>query len=612
MKRVLIVFLCLIFSVSLFAQSGLGHGQAVKQTTPNPTSVKKTCSYCGIEMGNITYAWQHETWCPYYKSRTSSSSSSSVSANNVAAGVAAIAVGSAIGNALSDWLNAEPNGDYKRYTSSVPGHTLDYMYDERSGGQKVPKYVVLRDSKKGKLGVWENAWTYTETSKADKNYGKMTDYPGEWKIKPKYDFINLRYSGLDSKGLREDCVAIVGLKSGKGDDAPMKYGIVEANIGWGYGNELIPVKYTGCVTTNSVKGGGPLMVIMGNEGKDGKKKWGVWKIGPKRKPNQFDKMEAFAVLPEQFEDVWIYLPNYIVAVKEGKCGLYNADGENLIPHEYSSMVVSKATGMVSVQKEEGGKFGVLDSHGNSVLPFEYERIFLCNGGTVLFGSNGLYGALLPNGEKVPIEYTNIAESFWTRLSGEKVISLIVEKDGVCYYISNSRLIPVQAPVDFAAGNGYYNKLVKDGQSFSSWYDNKTAKLKEEFMKKGEFEKEADYKARIEDPANLGKFLSSRLQAPLDEYLKSYPLKEKDGIVRGQYDTENECFPIHLVQSPWDVIRIPVPIDAAPEFKERAYVNLSTYELELRNDFPAIKVITTEIKRKTYKDEKTYFTTRVGF
>lgn len=601
MKRILAFIFCLTVSVSLFAQAGLSQGQAVKQPTPNPTSVKKTCSYCGIEMGKITYAWQHESWCPYYKSRSSAGdlSSSSSSVSQSAAGVAAVTVGSAIGNALSNWLNSEPQGgDYKRYTTTVPGHSLDYRYDERSGGQKVPMYVVLRDSGKGKLGVWANAWTYTETMKTDKNYGKMTDYPGEWKIKPKYDYINLRFSGLDSY-LHDDCVAIVGLKSGKGENATMKYGLVEANVGWGYGHGLIPVKYAGCVATNPEKKGGALLVIMGNPGKDGKMIWGVWRVGPKKKPNQFDKMEAFSVLPEQFEAVTIYQPGYISAKKNGKYGLYDKEGHSLLPHEYNVLSVSP-TGVVRAQKEEGGKFGVLDLQGKTMIPFEYENVTLCDGGTAIYGNGGLYGALLPSGEKVPIEYTQIRESFWIKKDKSKVITLFVEKDGICYYRSNGRLIPVRTKID---------SLAKEGVSFSSWYNEKAAKLKEEFMQKGEFEKVADYQARIADPANLGKILSSRIPAPVDEYLKQ---SLHGRIVRGTYDTENECFPVHLKESPWDIIRIPAPIDAAPEFKERAYEILDQRIMELRDDYPAIKSITIKISKDSWRDKDVFYTVITGF
>lgn len=603
MKRILTFLFCLTVSVSLFAQAGLSQGQALKQTTANPTSAKKTCSYCGIEMGNITYPWQHETWCPYYKSRSaagsSSSSSSSSVASQAAAGVAAVAVGSALGNALSNWLNSEPKGDYKRYTTNVPGHTLGYKYDERSGGEKVPDYVVLRDSGKDKLGVWKNAWTYTETMKSDKDYGKMTDYPGQWMIKPKYDFINLRSPGVDSEGYAiGGCVAIVGLKSGKGDNAPMKYGLVEANISWGYGHELIPVKYAGCVAANPENVGRTLLVIMGNPGKDGKMIWGVWRVGKKRKPNQFDKMEAFSVLPEQFEAVTIYQPGYIAASKYGKFGLYDKEGHNLLPHEYASLSVSP-TGIVRAQKEEGGKFGVLDLQGKTLVPFDYENVILCNGGTAIYGNGGLYGALLPSGESIPIEYTNIRESFWIKKGGEKVITIYVEKDGISYYRSNGRLIPVRTTLDVEA---------KEGISFSSWYNEKTAKLKEEFMKKGEFEKEADYQARIADPANLGNFLSSRIPAPVDEYMK----QSEHRIVFGTYDTENECFQSYLEESPWDIIRIPVPIDVAPYFKEKRRANITPSELVLLDDYPAIKSMTIAVGGETWRDKDVYYTVRVIF
>ena len=67
MKRIVIWTLALVMG-TLYAQAqgaGLSQGQAVKSTTANPTQAKKTCSECGITMGNVTYSWQHETWCPY-------------------------------------------------------------------------------------------------------------------------------------------------------------------------------------------------------------------------------------------------------------------------------------------------------------------------------------------------------------------------------------------------------------------------------------------------------------------------------------------------------------------------------------------------------------------
>ena len=88
--------------------------------------------------------------------------------------------------------------------------------------------------------------------------------------------------------------------------------------------------------------------------------------------------------------------------------------------------------------------------------------------------------------------------------------------------------------------------------------------------------------------------------------------QKHDIEQDKYDTENECFPVHLKESPWDVIRIPVPIDAAPEFKDRAYVKLAQLELELRDDFPAIKSMTIEIKKESWREKEVYYTVISGF
>ena len=55
MRNLLVSFLCLLITVGANAQAGLSQGQAVEQTTANPTtSGKKHCPHCGISMGNVT------------------------------------------------------------------------------------------------------------------------------------------------------------------------------------------------------------------------------------------------------------------------------------------------------------------------------------------------------------------------------------------------------------------------------------------------------------------------------------------------------------------------------------------------------------------------------
>ena len=116
MKRTLLTF-ALLVALTIGAQAqgaGLSQGQAVKQTTANPTTTRKTCSHCGITMGNITYAWQHESWCPYYRSSGSSSStrkSTSSYGTYTAASAASYALGSVLSGLISQGFNRKSKMD---------------------------------------------------------------------------------------------------------------------------------------------------------------------------------------------------------------------------------------------------------------------------------------------------------------------------------------------------------------------------------------------------------------------------------------------------------------------------------------------------------------------
>jgi len=90
MKRFLAFVLLLALPLSALAQAGLSEGQAVVSPSATPSnSTRKHCPHCGITQGNVTYPWQHETWCPYYRSQSSGggSSSSSVSSSVTAAAI---------------------------------------------------------------------------------------------------------------------------------------------------------------------------------------------------------------------------------------------------------------------------------------------------------------------------------------------------------------------------------------------------------------------------------------------------------------------------------------------------------------------------------------------
>lgn len=117
MKRTLLT-LALLVAVTVGAQAqgaGLSQGEAVKQTTVTHTTTRKTCPHCGITKGNITYPWQHESWCPYYRSQGGSSSSRS-SSRSYGTYTAASAVTSALGSLLSGMISS----GFSRSTTPSP------------------------------------------------------------------------------------------------------------------------------------------------------------------------------------------------------------------------------------------------------------------------------------------------------------------------------------------------------------------------------------------------------------------------------------------------------------------------------------------------------------
>ena len=99
----IIAFLLCMLSSNSWAQNGAGlsQGTPLANPTANPTAAKKSCASCGIRMYNVTYPWQHETWCPYYRSKNSGSSSSSHSSSNQYYSTTAAVATQALGSLLS-------------------------------------------------------------------------------------------------------------------------------------------------------------------------------------------------------------------------------------------------------------------------------------------------------------------------------------------------------------------------------------------------------------------------------------------------------------------------------------------------------------------------------
>ena len=76
------------------------------------------------------------------------------------------------------------------------------------------------------------------------------------------------------------------------------------------------------------------------------------------------------------------------------------------------------------------------------------------------------------------------------------------------------------------------------------------------------------------------------------------------LTLGEYNADEECFPIIVDIAPWNSILLPVPMDEAKAFKKEfnriKSAAVKDAQLGIRNDAPSVETITF-----TTSDEKTY-------
>ena len=138
-----------IVAVGAHAQgAGLSQGQAYVAPTPTPKQTKKTCPECGITKGNITYPWQHHTWCPYYRAQSSGSSSGGGSFYVPSTKYSAVSTATSIlGQALVSALFSSPN----------QGKSPEQIQAEREAAQRREEE---RRRKYEEIAEDTNTWTW--------------------------------------------------------------------------------------------------------------------------------------------------------------------------------------------------------------------------------------------------------------------------------------------------------------------------------------------------------------------------------------------------------------------------------------------------------------------
>ncbi len=600
MKKILVSFFALLTTVSVFAQAGLSQGEAVVNPAGNPQQAKKHCPHCGITMGNITYPWQHENWCPYYRSNgsgSSSSSSSSVTATAISTGAAVL--GSAISSLITSAMD-HSSGDNNYYRNEAFGGQISFKTDWYSDDDHT--CVVLRDPKSGKKGIWHNAYVFNHKSDPQPT-------SGFWILQPVFDQI---YMGEHmSKAFAITCQT----KTKKGQEK-QEWQVYEFGLGsmCYKGHATIISPFTAEDVEFSLKTD-KLMLQ-----KDGL--WGLYKVarsGPneiKKRPitlkplaePQFDSIQFYGtqncvwknghagiiddngkeLIPVKYKDVGTVIGKnkwaWAVA-DDGNAGLVNTKGEVILPFEHGSIHVDEYG--VSARRDGEDKYFVLLSDG-SKTPALYDDVTFTKDGYV-FEQNGLYGfanqqgktVLEPAFESIQIvnhdpelvNFTKINDDyvgkkmFFVKQDGKWGVKrwadgsyimepLVLDRSKVLYYLGTLKTFD-------------YEMMERDQRALYS-------------SVKDEFETQAQYEARQADPAANAVYVDKKMEGFPLLFLRAQIKKAAEsgsGMTIGwhDYDVDRQAFPFSSNLSPIPIYYLPVPIEEGPAFRE-ALASVRTKDL----------------------------------
>lgn len=183
-----------------------------------------------------------------------------------------------------------------------------------------------------------------------------------------------------------------------------------------------------------------------------------------------------------------------------------------------------------------GSWGVANIHNVLVIPCEYESVFVYSSYVFLCDWKGR------TKEIRMADLMDIRDSLLNEYEQQQRAIIETERE---------KVLRARKEKELSSFTGYAKKYIRP--MLTSW------------SKKGEFEKQSDYEARVSGPgrkAFVDSLLDDAKQSYLSENAALY-LNDKD-IRLGQYNAEDEFFEVE--SSRFGKLNVPVPIAEAPDFK----------------------------------------------
>lgn len=545
-KLILALFMLSLGIIDAQAQgAGLSYGEAVKAPAPTTTKAKKTCPNCGITMGNITYPWQHESWCPHYRSQDGGSSSSrSSSSSSGAAYTAASAATSVLGSLLSGMISSGSNST----SSPKPQKTAEEIQYSKVRDSEVLQSRI-EDEKFWNIGDYAiiKGGTVKNGSGKYTCYGIKNTKTENYVIDP----FNKKPKVGDEMFIRGSKVKV----------ANEKFRLHEPPAGDPTGKPFIECYPGPCKWENE-----------------------HWRTSYSRSRwfqiNDQDQLEELKGVEIKGK---YGIPACYYIKRGGLVGVYMLA---YFGTKYTYDSNGLATGVISE-----------DYRIEMIIPVKYDAIELKGSYYKAIKADGfdLYNGwdLKPANPELK-KYDEL-----NRFDNNRQDALLNGKYGmvddegrvIIPFIYNSKKELTSAE------NKHFDI------SYTKWYKQEAARY---IDKKGEFEKTDHFEARMNDAKLQEEYLREVMADAPQRYFEEKVWKKGElQLTLGEYNADEECFPIIVDIAPWNSIMLPVPMAEAKTFKNEfasiKSVAAKTAQLGIRYDAPSIETITfTTNGRKVYK------------
>ena len=244
---------------------------------------------------------------------------------------------------------------------------------------------------------------------------------------------------------------------------------------------------------------------------------------------------------------------------------------------------------------KNGKYGFVDKQGKEVIPYKYEYVRWFSEGLAGVKYSGKCGFIDKAGnEVIPFKYDD-AWNFSAQLDGLAKVKHN-EKYG---FIDKTGAVIV--PIVYSSseiGNVKIEDLkFREYKKFSSFAQNYVESRINEWQKKDEFEKTADWQNRVNETTRNEK-AKQLLKEAEKEFIAVNSPKISIKMELGEYDADNEVFLI--TSNPYGKLLVSVPLKEAQTFKNNWNTITKTPKYFIENDYLALAEITFAHGDRIYK------------